>query len=100
MNNRQNDFVRLVNHAVSDSRFSHMRSAIEKELLIYNILFCLDQHGRLDNILFRGGTLLRMGHGGERLSEGLDFVAGADFNPSDFSRNFTRSPIPSHLLSL
>ena len=62
-----------------------MRSAIEKELLIYNILFCLEQYGRLDDIVFQGGTLLRLGHGGERLSEDLDFVEGADFNPSDFS---------------
>ncbi len=85
MNNRQNGFGRLVNRTVGDSIFSHMRSAIEKELLIYNILFCLEQHGRLDDIVFQGGTLLRLGHGGERLSEDLDFVAGADFNPSDFS---------------
>ena len=85
MNNRQNEFVQLVNRAVSDSKLSHMRNAIEKELLIYNILFCLEQHGLLDNIVFQGGTLLRLGHGGERLSEDLDFVAGANFTPSDLS---------------
>ena len=76
MNNRQNEFEQLVNRAVSDSKFSHMRNAIEKELLIYNILFCLEQQGPLDNIVFQGGTLLHLGHGGERLSEELDFVAG------------------------
>ncbi len=85
MNNRQNEFVQLVNRAVSDSKLSHMRNAIEKELLNYNILFCLEQHGLLDNIVFQGGTLLRLGHGGERLSENLDFVAGANFAPSDLS---------------
>ena len=85
MNNRQNEFVQLVNRAVSDSKLSHMRNAIEKELLNYNILFCLEQHGLLDNIVFKGGTLLRLGHGGERLSENLDFVAGANFTPSDLS---------------
>ena len=36
MNNRQNEFEQLVNRAVSDSKFSQMRNAIEKELLIYN----------------------------------------------------------------
>lgn len=85
MNNRPNEFVQLVNRAVSDFKLSHMRNAIEKELLIYNILFCLEQHGLLDNIIFQGGTLLRLGHGGERLSEDLDFVAGANFTPSDLS---------------
>ena len=85
MNNRQNAFAHLVNRAVSDSKFSHMRNAIEKELLIYNILFCLDQHGLLENIIFKGGALLRLGHGGERLNEDLEFVAGADFAPTDFS---------------
>ena len=85
MNNRQNAFAHLVNRAVSDSKFSHMRNAIEKELLIYNILFCFDQHGLFENIVFKGGALLRLGHGGERLNEDLEFVAGADFAPTDFS---------------
>ena len=85
MNNRQNAFSQLVNRAVSDSEISHIRSAVEKELLIYDILFCLDQHGLLDNLVIQGGTLLRLGHGGERLSEDLKFVAGADFYPTDFS---------------
>lgn len=85
MDNRKNEFVQLVNRAVGDSKFSHMRNAIEKELLIYNILFCLEQHGLLDNIIFHGGTLLRLGHGGERLIENLEFVAGEEFSPSDFS---------------
>ncbi len=79
-----NDFQHLVNRAVSDSKLSHMRNAIEKELLIYNILFCLDQLDKLDNIVFQGGTLLRFGHGGQRLSEDLDFVAGTQFSPADF----------------
>ncbi len=85
MNNRKNEFVQLVNRAVSDSKFSHMRNAIEKELLIYNILFCLEQHDLLDKIVFQGGTLLRLGHSGERLIEELELVAGEEFSPSDFS---------------
>ena len=85
MNNRQNAFSQLVDRAVSDSKFSHLRNVVEKELLIYDILFCLDQHGLLDNLVFQGGTLLRLGHGGERLSEDLDFVAGADFNAINLS---------------
>ena len=85
MNNRQNDFVQLVDRAVRDSKFKNLRHAIEKELLIYDILFCLEQHNLLDNIVFQGGTLLRLGHGGERLSEDLDFAAGANFSLTEFS---------------
>ena len=85
MSNRQNTFIHLVNRAVSDSKLVHLRSAVEKELLIYHILFFLDQNDLLENIVFQGGTLLRLGHGGERLSEDLDFVAGADFTPSDLA---------------
>ena len=85
MNNRQNDFVQLVDRAMRDSNFKHLRHAIEKELLIYDVLFCLEQHNLLDNIVFQGGTLLRLGHGGERLSEDLDFAAGANFSLTDFS---------------
>ena len=75
----------MVYRAVSDSKFSHMRNAVEKELLIYDILFCLDQHGLLDNLVIQGGTLLRLRYGAECLSEDLKFVAGTDFCPTDFS---------------
>ena len=83
MNTRPNEFEQLVNRAMIHSNLAHMRDAVEKELLIYDILFCLDQNDLLNTIVFQGGTLLRLGHGGSRLSEDLDFVAGVNFSASD-----------------
>ena len=84
MNTRPNEFEQLVNRAMIHSNLAHMRDAVEKELLIYDILFCLDQNDLLNTIVFQGGTLLRLGHGGSRLSEDLDFVAGVNFSASGF----------------
>ena len=83
MNTRPNEFEQLVNRAMIHSNLAHMRDAVEKELLIYDILFCLDQSDLLNSIVFQGGTLLRLGHGGSRLSEDLDFIAGVNFSASD-----------------
>ena len=85
MNERQNDFVQLVDRATRDSKFEHLRHAIVKELLIYDILFCLDQLDLLNDIVFQGGTLLRLVHGSKRLSEDLDFAAGENFSISGFN---------------
>ena len=82
MNNRPNEFEQLVNRAMIHSNLAHMRDAVEKELLIFDILFCLDQSDLLNTVIFQGGTLLRLGHGGSRLSEDLDFVAGVNFSAS------------------
>ncbi len=74
------DFARLVNKVMEDSNVTHLRPVIEKELLHYDILFCLDQKGLLDNLVFQGGTSLRLCHGGNRFSEDLDFAGGKDFS--------------------
>jgi predicted nucleotidyltransferase component of viral defense system len=57
-----------------------MRPVIEKELLHYDILYCLDQAGLLNELVFQGGTSLRLCHGGNRFSEDLDFAGGVDFS--------------------
>ncbi len=80
--NSENEFQALVTRALRDSNVSHMRNVIEKELLIYDILFCLDNLCILDSIVFQGGSLLRFGHGGQRFSEELDFVSGKNFSVS------------------
>lgn len=59
---------------------SHMRPVVEKELLHYDILFCLEQKGLLDNLVFQGGTCLRLCYGGNRFSEDLDFAGGHNFS--------------------
>jgi hypothetical protein len=73
------DFALLVRTALEDQTVTHMRPVIEKELLHYDILFCLDQSGLLDDLVFQGGTALRLCYGGSRFSEDLDFAGGSDF---------------------
>ena len=73
-------FNYLVERALTDSQIISMRPVIEKELLHYDILFSLDQAGLLDDLVFQGGTSLRLCYGGNRFSENLDFVGGSDFS--------------------
>ncbi len=73
------DFEELVNRAMAVPGRAHMRLVVEKELLHYDILFCLDQEGLLDQLTFQGGTALRLCHGSSRFSEDLDFAGGEDF---------------------
>ncbi|MDP1930058.1 MAG: nucleotidyl transferase AbiEii/AbiGii toxin family protein [Gammaproteobacteria bacterium] len=74
------DFERLTTLAMSDPGRAHMRPVIQKELLHYDILYCLDNAGLLDQLTFQGGTSLRLCHGSPRFSEDLDFVGGKDFS--------------------
>lgn len=76
------DFRRFVDRAMQDTGLAHMRPVIEKELLHYDILFCLEQGNLLDDLVVRGGTSLRLCRGGSRFSEDLDFAGGRDFSPS------------------
>lgn len=73
------DFERLTALAMSDPGCAHMRPVIQKELLHYDILYCLDNAGLLDQLTFQGGTSLRLCHGSPRFSEDLDFVGGKGF---------------------
>ncbi|MDK9607051.1 nucleotidyl transferase AbiEii/AbiGii toxin family protein [Lelliottia wanjuensis] len=79
MTNKAN-FVQLTELAMQGTGRAHMRPVIEKELLHYDILFCLDANGLLDQLTFQGGTSLRLCYGAPRFSEDLDFSGGVDFN--------------------
>lgn len=81
----EDDFAQLVNKAMQDNNVTHMRPVIEKELLHYDILFCLEEKGLLDNLVFQGGTSLRLCRGGNRFSEDLDFAGGKDFSSAILS---------------
>ncbi|GBU09136.1 nucleotidyltransferase [Gammaproteobacteria bacterium] len=74
------NFTQLTELAMQVSGRSHMRPVIEKELLHYDILYCLDIHGLLDKLTFQGGTSLRLCYGAPRFSEDLDFSGGINFN--------------------
>lgn len=73
-------FEELVELAITQSGASAQRPVIEKELLHFDILFCLDAAGLLDQLTFQGGTALRLCYGSNRLSEDLDFAGGLDFS--------------------
>ena len=83
MKTHADDFNALVEKAMQSHQLSTMRPVIEKELLHYDILFCLDQDGLLDNLVFQCGTSLRLCYGGNRLSEDLDFAGGYSFASTD-----------------
>lgn len=73
------NFNQLVLQALRHQQTGGLRPAVEKELLHYDLLYCLDQAGLLDDLVFQGGTSLRLCHGANRLSEDLDFAGGMDF---------------------
>lgn len=73
-------FNELVERALRDPALSNMRPVIEKELLHYDVLFALDKAGLLDELVFQGGTSLRLCYNANRFSEDLDFVGGAGFS--------------------
>lgn len=80
------DFEELVNLAMAVPGRTLMRPVVEKELLHYDILFCLDQERLLDQLTFQGGTALRLCHGSPRFSEDLDFAGGTDFTSQDLQQ--------------
>lgn len=56
-------------------------STVIKEILHYEILFALTQSGAATQLIFQGGTALRLCYQGTRYSEHLDFASGDGFNP-------------------
>lgn len=64
----------------SDPQLTSLKTTVEKELLHYEIMATMANHGFLKKLTFQGGTCLRMMYGSNRLSEDLDFAGGHDFN--------------------
>lgn len=64
---------------MQDTAVEHMRPVIEKELLHYDLLYALDKENLLNDLVFQGGTSLRLCYGGSQFSEDLDFAGGVDF---------------------
>jgi predicted nucleotidyltransferase component of viral defense system len=58
-----------------------LASVIIKELLHYDILHALAQTPLVDQLVFQGGTALRLCYWGNRYSEELDFVCPEQPNP-------------------
>lgn len=80
---------------IARERGEHLTDIIQKELLHYDILYCMDRTGLLNELVFQGGTALRLCHGSHRHSEDLDFAGGADFS---FDKMASLKPrIESHI---
>jgi len=80
MNKDKRIFSDLVNAVMTNTGLSAMRPVVEKELLHYEIFRALDAEGLLKNLVFQGGTSLRLCRGSDRFSEDLDFAGGEDFS--------------------
>jgi predicted nucleotidyltransferase component of viral defense system len=76
----QESFQRLVSLAMQDPDLANMRPVIEKEIIHFDLFFALDQEGLLNDLVFQGGTAVRLCYGGKRFSEDLDFAGGVDFS--------------------
>lgn len=80
------DFEKLVDAAMNNPALTSMRPAVEKELLHYEIFHALDREGLLKDIVFQGGTALRLCRGSDRFSEDLDFAGGINFSSEKMER--------------
>lgn len=86
MKEDKKDFNQLVDLAMADPALSAMRPVVEKELLHYEIFQALDAQGLLKDLVFQGGTSLRLCRGSDRFSEDLDFAGGRDFSVDGMQR--------------
>lgn len=76
MSEDMKDFSALVDLAMAHPGLSATRPVVEKELLHYEIFQALDAEGLLKDLVFQGGTSLRLCRGSDRFSEDLDFAGG------------------------
>ena len=75
------DFLSVASEIVRDDPgLAPCRPVIEKELLHFEILGAMHDAGLLRHLTFKGGTCLRLCHGGVRFSEDLDFSGGEAFD--------------------
>lgn len=79
------DFEAYARQLAQTNNRQSMLPVIEKELLHYEILKALGEAQLLDDLVFQGGTCLRLCYGSPRYSEDLDFVGGSDFSVKKLS---------------
>jgi predicted nucleotidyltransferase component of viral defense system len=80
------NFQQLVSLAMQDPNLASMRPVIEKEIIHFDLFFVLDQEGLLNDLVFQGGTAVRLCYGGRRFSEDLDFAGGVDFSSDQLAQ--------------
>lgn len=76
---KKDHFNELIERSMLKKTRTHMRPAIAKELLHYDILFALENENLLDSLTFQDGTCLRLCYNAPRFSEDLDLVGGKSF---------------------
>lgn len=86
MSKDMTDFSELVDLAMAHPGLSAMRPVVEKELLHYEIFQALDAEGLLKDLVFQGGTSLRLCRGSDRFSEDLDFAGGVNFSAESMQK--------------
>lgn len=86
MSEDMKDFSELVDLAMANPGLSAMRPVVEKELLHYEIFQALDAEGLLKDLVFQGGTSLRLCRGSDRFSEDLDFAGGVNFSSQSMQK--------------
>lgn len=80
------NFNELIDMAMANPVLATMRPVVEKELLHYEIFHALDSDGLLKDLVFQGGTSLRLCRGSARFSEDLDFAGGTTFTAESMSK--------------
>ena len=95
MRRNENIFDALTARAMRDNQLAHMRAVVQKELLHYDILYCLEQAGLLGGLVFQGGTSLRLCYGADRYSEHMDFVGGRNIPSTQFAK--LKDRVESHV---
>ncbi|RTL51449.1 MAG: nucleotidyl transferase AbiEii/AbiGii toxin family protein [Rhodocyclaceae bacterium] len=83
---KKEDFAQYVEMALNNTDLATMRPVVEKELMHYEIFNALDEEGLLKNLVFQGGTSLRLCRGSDRFSEDLDFAGGKDFSSTSMEK--------------
>lgn len=79
------DFKNQIDIITSNPELSRIRPVVEKEIMHYEIFYALDKEGLLKDIVFQGGTSLRLCRGSDRFSEDLDFAGGRSFSAQQMS---------------
>jgi len=86
MSEDMKDFNELVDLVMAHPGLSAMRPVVEKELLHYEIFQALDAEGLLKDLVFQGGTSLRLCRGSDRFSEDLNFAGGVNFSSASMQK--------------
>lgn len=78
------DYEAIVDLAMTRPGRQTMRPVVEKEILHYDIFAALDKENLLSDLVFQGGTSLRLCWQSNRFSEDLYFAGGRDFDVKKF----------------